>query len=27
MEDSGLWEPWVHENIQDDLADTKRRLG
>ena len=27
MEDSGLWEPWVHDSINEALVDAKRRLG
>jgi 2-polyprenyl-3-methyl-5-hydroxy-6-metoxy-1,4-benzoquinol methylase len=27
VEDTGLWEPWVNETIEDALEDVKRRLG
>ncbi len=27
MEDTGLWEPWKHANLEEALADVKRRFG
>ncbi len=27
MEDTGLWEPWTNESIEEALADVKRKLG
>ncbi len=27
VEDTGLWEPWVSESIEDALSDVKRRFG
>jgi precorrin-6B methylase 2 len=27
VEDTGLWEPWVNESIEDALSDVKRRFG
>lgn len=27
MEDTGLWDPWTNESIEEALADVKRKLG
>jgi SAM-dependent methyltransferase len=27
MEDTGLWEPWTHDSLEDALAEVKRRFG